>query len=59
MLYRTAEKKSRSVVKFQKILKEKTAIDCLINENQQKLTKNSLNLNRKIILANGDEIDLI
>ena len=55
-LYRTAEKKSELSGKVSRILKE-TAIDCIINENQQKLTKNSLNLNRKIILANGDEID--
>ncbi len=55
-LYRTAEKKSELSGKVSRILKE-TAIDCLINENQQKLTKSNLNLNRKITLANGDEIN--
>ena len=55
-LYRTAEKKSELSGKVSRILKE-TAVDCLINENQQKLTKSNLNLNRKITLANGDDID--
>ena len=57
-MYRMAEKKSELSGKVSRILKE-TAIDCLLNENQKKLSQDKLNLKRKILLSNGEnnEID--
>ena len=46
-MYRMAEKKSELSGKVSRVLKE-TSIDCLLNENQKKLSQNKLNLKRKL-----------
>ena len=56
-MYRMAEKKSELSGKVSRVLKE-TSIDCLLNENQKKLSQNKLNLKRKILLSNGENNEI-
>jgi len=54
-LYRVAEEKAELSGKVSRILKE-TSIDCALNTNMKKLSKEVLKLKKQIELSNGSEI---
>ena len=55
-MYRLAEKKGIKIGKVRRILKE-TAIDCLLNENQTKFTRDKMNKTVQQITSSGIQLD--
>ena len=55
-IYRKAEEKAKKIGEITRLIKE-TSIDCQLNYQQQKFTKENLNKSLKLVLSNLNEID--
>ena len=57
-IYRKAEEKASKIGEITRLIKE-TSVDCLLNFQQQKFTRENLNKSLKLVLSNLNEIDFM